>query len=44
MILEMGLMKKIMIFCPANAATGGPELLHQLCYELRIMRYNACML
>jgi hypothetical protein len=37
-------MKKIIIFCPANAATGGPELLHQLCYELRSMQYNACML
>ncbi len=22
------------IACPANIATGGPELLHQLCYHL----------
>jgi hypothetical protein len=26
---------KIFIACPANAATGGPELLHQLAYHLR---------
>lgn len=33
----------IIIFCPANAATGGPELLHQLCYWLRKLNYNAYM-
>ena len=26
---------KIFIACPANIATGGPELLHQLAYHLR---------
>jgi hypothetical protein len=26
---------KIFVACPANAATGGPELLHQLSYNLR---------
>lgn len=26
---------KIFILCPANIATGGPELLHQLCFCLR---------
>jgi hypothetical protein len=26
---------KIFVACPANAATGGPELLHQLAYHLR---------
>jgi hypothetical protein len=26
---------KIFVACPANAATGGPELLHQLVYHLR---------
>jgi hypothetical protein len=26
---------KIFIACPANFATGGPELLHQLTYHLR---------
>jgi hypothetical protein len=35
---------KVYIACPANIATGGPELLHQLCYHLREdMRINAIM-
>jgi len=35
---------KVYIACPANIATGGPELLHQLCYHLRSdMRINAIM-
>lgn len=36
-------MKKIFIACPANITTGGPELLHQLCYTLRELKYNAIM-
>ena len=32
---------KIYVACPANSATGGPELLHQLVYELKKMNYNA---
>ncbi len=27
--------RKIYIACPANVATGGPEALHQLCFNLR---------
>jgi hypothetical protein len=35
---------KIYIACPANVATGGPELLHQLCYHLREdLKINAVM-
>jgi hypothetical protein len=35
---------KIYIACPANTATGGPELLHQFCYHLRIdLKINAFM-
>ena len=37
-------MKKIFIFCPANVSTGGPEALHQLCYQLRSLGYNALMM
>ena len=37
-------MKKIFIFCPANVATGGPEALHQLCYQLRNLGYDALMM
>lgn len=33
----------IYIFCPANRATGGPELLHQLGYKLNLLGYNAFM-
>lgn len=36
-------MKKIFIGCPAGKATGGPELLHQLCYKLNLFDYNAIM-
>lgn len=36
-------MKKIYVFAPSNLATGGPELLHQLCYVLRNFGYDACM-
>ena len=35
--------KKIYIACPANIATGGPELLHQLCYKLGKKGYSAYM-
>ena len=33
----------IYIFCPANYATGGPELLHQLGYKLNLLGYDANM-
>lgn len=36
-------MKKIFIACQANTVTGGPELLHQLCYTLRKLKYDAIM-
>lgn len=36
-------MKKIYIACPAGKATGGPELLHQLCYKLNLFGYDATM-
>ena len=35
---------KIFVVCPANKTTGGPELLHQLCHELRSQGYDALML
>jgi hypothetical protein len=34
---------KIYVACPSNVATGGPELLHQLVYELRKLGFNAYM-
>lgn len=34
---------KIIVFCPANTATGGPEVLHQLCYCLRDLGYDSEM-
>lgn len=33
----------IYILCPANVATGGPELLHQLGYKLNLFGYTANM-
>ena len=33
----------IYIICPANIATGGPELLHQLGYKLRLFNFDAYM-
>lgn len=33
----------IIILAPANIRTGGPELLHQLGYKLRLLGYDACM-
>jgi len=35
---------KIYILCPAQACTGGPELLHQLADELKSQNYNASIL
>lgn len=35
--------KHIYIACPANTATGGPELLHQLCHKLRGKGYSSYM-
>lgn len=32
---------KIIVCCPANAATGGPEILHQLVYTLRRLGHHA---
>ncbi|WP_196604810.1 hypothetical protein [Pectinatus haikarae] len=37
-------MSRVFIFCPAYLASGGPELLHQLCYELRKLKYDAQMI
>lgn len=34
---------KVYIMAPANTATGGPELLHQLCSSLRSRNIDACM-
>lgn len=34
---------KIYVACPANSATGGPELLHQLVYELTNLGFDAYM-
>ena len=34
---------KIIIACPGNIATGGPELLHQLCFYLNKLKYNSVM-
>lgn len=34
---------KIYVACPANVATGGPELLHQLVYKLNKFGINAYM-
>lgn len=36
-------MKKVYIVCPANKATGGPELLHQLCNCLNKLGIDAVM-
>lgn len=33
----------IYILCPANFASGGPELLHQLGYKLRLLGFEAVM-
>lgn len=34
---------KIYVACPANIATGGPEVLHQLVYELANLGFDAYM-
>ena len=34
---------KIFVACPGNTATGGPELLHQLVYELNNLGLNSYM-
>ncbi len=36
-------MTRIIIACPANVTTGGPELLHQLCSVLRMNKFEAYM-
>lgn len=35
--------KRVVIACPAYAVTGGPELLHQLCYVLRNHEFDSVM-
>lgn len=35
--------KRIVVACPAYAVTGGPELLHQLCYVLRDHGFDSIM-
>lgn len=42
---ELNIEKKIKIYiaCPANTATGGPELLHQLVHELVNLGFDAYM-
>jgi len=34
---------KVYVACPANKASGGPELLHQIVYQLRKLNINALM-
>lgn len=34
---------KVYVACPANKATGGPELLHQIVYQLRKLNIDALM-
>ena len=41
--LKININTKIFVACPANSATGGPELLHQLVYELVNLGFNAYM-
>lgn len=41
--LKLNENSKIYVACPANTATGGPELLHQLVYELTNLGLNAFM-
>ena len=40
-IFDMG--NRVVVFCPAYTHSGGPELLHQLCYGLRNHGINAMM-
>lgn len=40
---EVGESKMIFIVCPAYKKSGGPELLHQLCAELRLLGHEAVM-
>jgi len=37
-------MSKVVILCPANSVTGGPELLHQFAYELSNNNVDASVL
>ncbi|WP_296818805.1 hypothetical protein [uncultured Megasphaera sp.] len=37
-------MKRFKIICPAASASGGPELLHQFCYEARILGFDSEMI
>jgi len=44
MSVEIYPVTKVYVACPANIATGGPELLHQFCYHLRKdLKINAFM-
>jgi hypothetical protein len=37
-------MSKVVVLCPANVVTGGPELLHQFVHELRVSSIDASVL
>lgn len=41
--LEINKNTKIYVACPANTATGGPELLHQLVFQLSKLGFSAYM-
>jgi hypothetical protein len=43
MIVPLSKQSRVYIAAPANLATGGPELLHQLAHKLRLRGISACM-
>jgi len=42
-MLNLTQKNRVYVVCPANFATGGPELLHQLAFKLRAMGVEALM-
>ena len=42
-MIELTNSSTVYVACPANLATGGPELLHQLVYKLNKLNINATM-
>jgi hypothetical protein len=42
-MLNLTQKNRVYVVCPANFATGGPELLHQLAFKLRAMGVEAWM-
>ncbi|MCM8776202.1 MAG: hypothetical protein NC930_07645, partial [Candidatus Omnitrophica bacterium] len=40
-ILKLTPESKIYVLCPSQVATGGPEAIHQLVHELRVLGYDA---